>query len=227
MNTPRIADSRETTSTRRIAILGTGGHARVLIAMVRALKVWEPIGLLDRQSNPGEELISGVPVIGSWQSYDVLWGYDISHVAIALGNNTERKKLYTDFCNAGFFVPTLIHPTAYVDPTAEIGAGVVICMGALVGANAVVGSNTIINSGSIIDHECRVGSNVHITPGCRIAGRVDIGDDAYIGIGTTILDKVRVGSKTTVGAGAVVVSDIPAGVLAYGVPARVVKEYQC
>jgi acetyltransferase-like isoleucine patch superfamily enzyme len=51
-----------------------------------------------------------------------------------------------------------------------------------------------------------------------------VGRGAWIGIGATIIDRVRIGEYSVVGAGAVVVSDIPAGVVAYGVPATVIRE---
>ena len=53
---------------------------------------------------------------------------------------------------------------------------------------------------------------------------VTIGDNVWIGAGTVILPGVSIGDNTVVGAGSVVTKDIPANVVAYGNPCRVIRE---
>ncbi len=53
---------------------------------------------------------------------------------------------------------------------------------------------------------------------------VKIGKNCWIGAGCVILPGVTIGDNTVIGAGSVVTKDIPAGVLALGVPCRVVRE---
>lgn len=50
-----------------------------------------------------------------------------------------------------------------------------------------------------------------------------IGDNAWLGGGVIVLAGVTIGANTVVGAGAVVTRDLPANVVAVGVPARVVR----
>lgn len=52
---------------------------------------------------------------------------------------------------------------------------------------------------------------------------ITIGDNVWLGGGVVVCPGVRIGEDTVVGAGAVVTTDLPAGVLAAGVPARVVR----
>jgi len=54
-------------------------------------------------------------------------------------------------------------------------------------------------------------------------GAITIEDDAWLGYGVIVLSGVRIGTGAIVGAGAVVTHDVPAGAIAAGVPARVVK----
>jgi len=57
-----------------------------------------------------------------------------------------------------------------------------------------------------------------LTPGSTIA------DNVWLGGGAIVLPGVSIGESTVIGAGAVVVRDLPAGVVAVGNPARVVRE---
>lgn len=53
---------------------------------------------------------------------------------------------------------------------------------------------------------------------------IAIADGVWLGAGAIVLPGVSIGENTVVGAGALVTKDLPAGVLAYGNPARVVRE---
>ncbi len=53
-------------------------------------------------------------------------------------------------------------------------------------------------------------------------GDIVIEDDAWLGVGVTVLDNVKIGKGAVIGAGAVVTSDVPEGMIATGVPAKVI-----
>ncbi|MGV6806951.1 MAG: acyltransferase [bacterium] len=55
-------------------------------------------------------------------------------------------------------------------------------------------------------------------------GGIEIEDDVWLGFGVVVLDNVKIGQGSIIGAGSVVTRDIPAGVVAAGSPARVIKE---
>lgn len=54
-------------------------------------------------------------------------------------------------------------------------------------------------------------------------GRIKIGNGVFLGANTTVLPGVTIGDNAVIGAGSVVTKDIPAGVVAAGVPARVIS----
>jgi acetyltransferase-like isoleucine patch superfamily enzyme len=88
-----------------------------------------------------------------------------------------------------------------------------------------------------IGKDCLFGAEVQIwdsdfhelTPGRRVGGTpktaaVEIGDGIFAGMGVKILKGVKIGDDSVIGAGSVVTTSIPAGVIAAGNPARVIRE---
>lgn len=107
-----------------------------------------------------------------------------------------------------------------------------------VGSNVYANSNlTLVDDGDIhIGDNVMFGPNVVITtaghpilPELRARGLqfnlpVHIGRNVWIGSGVQIMPGVTIGDDSVIGAGSVVTRDIPAGVVAVGIPCRVVRE---
>ncbi len=112
------------------------------------------------------------------------------------------------------------------------------------GRHISIGAGTFVNFDCVmldvapirIGAACQLASRVQlltathpIDPGPRRAGweygaPITIGDNVWLGGGAIVGPGVTIGDDTVVGAGAVVTRDLPAGVVATGVPARVVRE---
>ncbi|MBE3575649.1 MAG: acetyltransferase [Firmicutes bacterium] len=120
----------------------------------------------------------------------------------------------------------VIHPAATVSPYASIGPGTVVLAGAVVNPGTHVGEHVILNTACSVDHDCSIGPYAHLSPGVHLAGGVVVEAGAHLGVGVSVIPRRRIGAWSVVGAGAAVVDDIPPGVVAYGVPARVVRNSQ-
>jgi len=207
----------------KVVGLGAGGHAKVLIEILRAMGGFELIGLLDIDPDLKDSQVLGVPVLGNDNLLPELRAQGVDHAFIgigSIGNNQPRVDLYKKATDSGFKMVQAIHPSAVISPSAETGAGLSVMATAVINAAAILGDNVIINTGAILEHDCVIGDHVHVATGARLAATVCVGDGAHIGAGATVRQSVTIGPGAVVGAGAVVVSDVPSDARVAGVPAR-------
>ena len=208
-------------------ILGAGGHAKVVAETALASCLTSSVAFLDDRCSGPEKLstILGWPVLGPLaQALDPNTSEQYSTAVVAIGHSLTRLRWINNLHIAGYNLPILIHPTAWVSPSAQIGRGSVVFAQAAVQAQVSIGAGNIINTGSIIDHDTHVDDGVHICPRASLAGQVRVGPGSWIGIGASVIQSICIGSDVTVGAGAAVVSDLPDGVTACGVPARILSK---
>lgn len=206
----------------KIVLLGGGGHASVLIELIRKLDRYEIVGILDSRLKRGLS-ISGVPVLGKDDLLSKLYDRDVENACISVGSvdkNDRRRSLYEKVRKLGFHIPELVHPQSIVSSESKISEGVQLMAGAIIQTNTIINCNTIINTGAIVEHDCIIGKHVHICPGAVISGGCTIGDGAFIGAGVTVIQGMKIGREALVGAGSVVVRDVPEGAVVKGSPAK-------
>jgi len=206
---------------RRMIVLGAGGHARVVVALARALG-FDVVGCTDGDPARKGGDVLGVPVLGD-DTTILDYPADTILLAVGIGSNGPprvRRAVYEEFSARGYAFPTLIHPTALVDASARIGTGTQVMAGSIVQPLGRIGCNGIVNTRAVVEHDCVVGDHVHLATGCILAGGVQVGDLCHVGAGAVLRNAVRLASGVTVGAGAAVVADVAAGQTVAGVPAR-------
>jgi acetyltransferase EpsM len=204
-------------------IFGAGAHGRVVADVFQSQNL--PIdGFLDDDQGLRGSLIAGYPVLGGSEILFDSFSTNTHQVIVALGNAQLRLHLTQKFSSLGFTLLNAIHRQAVISRSAHISTGICICAGAIVNSDASIGDAVIINTGATVDHDCLIEAGAHLSPGVHLAGRVYIGSLSFLSIGVSVAPRIRIGANTIIGAGSVVVKDIPPGVLAYGTPARVIRE---
>jgi len=201
--------------------IGAGGHAKVLLDILRLMNNYRVIGLLD--PNCVGKSVSGVLVLGGDELLPRLRAEGVAAAFVGVGgagDNTLRIRLYEKAQTAGFALINAIHPASVLASSVQLGQGIAIMASAIVNPDARIGDNVIINTGAIVEHDCDIASHAHISPGAVLCGGVRVGMGAHIGAGATVRQYVTVGDRALVGAGAVVIKDVAPSTVVLGVPAR-------
>jgi UDP-perosamine 4-acetyltransferase len=200
-----------------VVILGAGGHAKVVVELLRACGQ-TIVGLLDADPTPRQVL--GVDVIGDDLRLAGLRRDGVAHAFVALGDNRLRAEVGRRLGELGFELVNAVSPQAIVSPSVRLGAGVAIMAGAVINAEGRIDDLAIINTGAAIDHDAWIGEAAHVAPGSALAGNVTVGRRAFLGIGCSVVPGVNIGDDAIVGAGACVLRDVEAATTAVGVPAQ-------
>jgi sugar O-acyltransferase (sialic acid O-acetyltransferase NeuD family) len=205
-----------------VAGVGAGGHAKVIIDILRQGNRYEVVALTDNNPKLWGSSYCDVPIIGDDHMLTSLRP-KVEHAFLGIGSvrsSALRSHLYQMVRELGLEFLNAIHPTAVISPTAKLGCGVAVMAGAIVNPGATIGDNVIVNTGAIIDHDCTIADHSHIAPGACLSGTVRVGKNCHVGVGACVLQGIVIGDGATVGAGAVVVRDVAAGATVVGVPAK-------
>jgi sugar O-acyltransferase (sialic acid O-acetyltransferase NeuD family) len=207
----------------KLVVIGSSGHAAVLIDAIQLGGAYLIAGYLDDTMARGT-VRRGHPILGAIEDVAAVCAeHEIRGAVIAIGDNWWRRHVHgklIERCPQLKF-PTVLHPSAVVSKSAEVGSGAAVLATCHIGPGSKVGAFCILNTGSSIDHDCQMHNFSSIGPGVFTGGLVEIGECSAIGVGASISDRISVGRHTVVGTGSVVVQDIPDLVVAYGNPARV------
>lgn len=195
--------------SKPVLVLGAGGHAAVLVDMLRQLN-HTIIGLVAKDKPADKPVFAGIPYYAAdddvlaFNKGDVLLANGIGSLP---GGNT-RTKVHQQFKHAGYQFITLVSPYAIVSNYSRLAEGVQVMPGAIINTNSVIGEGTIINSGAIVEHDCDIGPHNHIAPGVTLSGDVSTGDYVHIGTGASVIHGIKIGNNVMVGAGATVTKNL-------------------
>ena len=209
-----------------ILIIGGGGLAKVILDALQCGKQFCPVGIVDDRRPKGEQLLD-TPIVGRIDELpQLLDTHETRNVAITIGDNFIRSEVANRVrgMTPNIRFPTICHPAAIIARSAKIAEGVILAPSAVASADCSVGELSYIATGAIVCHDTVIGRSATIGPGATVGGNTSIGQFTNISLGAKVIHGITIGEHTVVGAGSTVVRDLPDRVVAYGSPARVIRE---
>lgn len=213
---------------KKLLLFPFGGNARESIMSILAINArreeWDIVGFIDDDPSKHGQSCCGIKVLGGRAILKEIPGAFVLAVPGSPTSYLRRKDVIGILGIEESRFATIIHPSTAISPDAVIGyntiimPNVVITCGVKIGNHCIILPNTVISHDSVIDDYCCFGSNI------SISGSVKIGSSCYIGSGTKMREDITIGAGTLIGLGSNVISNIEAGVIAVGSPAKVIRK---
>jgi sugar O-acyltransferase (sialic acid O-acetyltransferase NeuD family) len=211
-----------------LVVFGAGGHG-ISVADVAQSAGYALRCFVDPARQGGE--LFGCPIVGDLAELPDLRALIDKRafgVAIAVGDNAVRERIALELAaqHPALRYPALVHASAVVSPHATLAHGVVVMAGAVVGPNCRIATFCVVNTRASIDHDGVMDPYASLAPGAVVGGGVHIGARSAVSIGAVVRDRLRIGHDSVLGANSYLHRDLPAHQLAYGVPARAIRQRQ-
>lgn len=208
-----------TQNSKKLVIVGMGGHGRVIFEAALASGKYEILGFVDEK--PGSPRQS--EYLGN---FDILKTLDASvQVIVAIGDNSVRESVAGRLkaIVPGVTFATIIHPFSFVASDAAVGAGSVIFAGAVVQSSVRIAEHVVVNTGACVDHDGVLKDFSSVGPGAVLGGEVTIGKRAFVALGAKVKHGLVIADDVVLGAGSMLLADLSSACVAVGVPAKFLK----
>ena len=195
-----------------LILIGAGGHANAVIDVVEQHGEYRIAGLVGMQEEMQARHL-GYPVIGTdCDLSELKKTYRYALIAVGQIQSPDiRMRLYELAIKAGFQLPIIASPSAYVSRHAVLGEGSVVMHGAVVNAGSTVGINCIVNTRSLLEHDVMVGDHCHVATGAILNGNVIVGAGTFVGSASVVREGLVLGKRCVVGMGLSVRRNQPDG----------------
>jgi sugar O-acyltransferase (sialic acid O-acetyltransferase NeuD family) len=203
-----------------LVLVGAGGLAREVLAMVRRHGPHQVVGVVDDAPATHGGDVDGVPVLGG---LDALASWPDADLLVCVGRGSNRSALVDRLSAAGVEpgrFATVVHPSVEVPKGCTLGVGSVLLAGVVLTAAVSVGSHVVVMPNVTLTHDDRIEDFATLAAGVSLGGGVVVGAGAYVGMNASVRERVRVGAGATLGMGAALLTDLPDGGTWAGVPAR-------
>jgi sugar O-acyltransferase (sialic acid O-acetyltransferase NeuD family) len=211
-----------------IVIIGSSGHARVIIDIVEQEGRFTIAGLVDRFRTVGDQTL-GYPILGREEDLPALTArLRLAGAIVAIGDNFVRSRVATrvrELCPDLPFVRAT-HPKATIGRNVSVGEGAVMMAGATVSPCCTIDRFCILSSNASLDHDSVMEEFSSLAPGATTGGHCRIGRYAAVSIGAVLIHGIGIGEHAVIGAGSIVLTPVESYTVAYGSPAKAVRHRQ-
>lgn len=194
----------------KVVILGAGSTAQEVASILVHDRNFQVMGFTDKDDKTKGKKILGIEVIGSYKILKDLLKQGIHGAVVAVGfDNNLREKYFHQTKEMGFEMINVVHPSALIDPSAQLKDGIVIAAGCILCPQVIIEQNCILEAGTIIGANTQIADNVYIGVGGCIGGGSFIKRNAFLAAGCSTGAYVTIGKNVKVGPGTSVIKDLP------------------
>ena len=211
-----------------IALVGSSGQAKVIIDLVEKEGRYKIVGLIDAARSIGDSTL-GYSVLGREIDLPALIvEYGLKGILIAIGDNSVRAIVAAtilELCPNLPFV-TAVHPSASIGKQTTLGPGTVVMAAAVVNPCCQVGRFCIVNTKASLDHDSVMEDFSSLAPGVTTGANCRIGTYSAVSIGAVLRHGITIGEHSVIGGGSYVTKDVEPFSIAFGTPARKIRDRQ-
>tara|TARA_Y100000389_G_scaffold203620_1_gene252721 strand:+ start:276 stop:929 length:654 start_codon:yes stop_codon:yes gene_type:complete len=212
---------------KKLLIIGSGGHFKVVINEILKQKKYEIQEIIDIK-NFGKKLKinNKLKKIINYKKFNWSKVNQNTFLFIAIGDNYLRKKIVSEIKKKNIKVKwgTVISRDAIIGKNVKIKPGSLVVSGSIINPGTIIGSHCVINTRSSIDHDNIFGDFSSSAPSVVTGGNVTVGELSFLGIRSTIINNIKIGSKTIIGANSLVNKNCLSNYTYYGSPAKKIKK---
>jgi len=202
--------------SRKLLIIGCGGHSKVVTDIAEAM---------------GFQNISYLNTFGGDKTF---MGRDVLHKEpehyqdyffVAIGDNASRERVFKKFSseNPNAIPVSLIHPSSIITDRCSIEVGTVVMPLCIINSSTSIGKGVIVNTKASIDHDSCLKDFSSLAPGVSMGGNVCIGERSAISIGASVKHGIQIGKDAVIGGASFVLKDVEDNTVVYGIPARFIR----
>ena len=210
---------------KNIVLIGGGNQAHYTIDIIEKEGKYNIVGIIDSVHEVGSDRF-GYKILGRQENISqLIEEYNIEGGVISIGDNWSRYYVYNQILELAptFKFVNAIHPSVIIGNNVKLGVGIVVMAGCIFNPKSQIGNFTFFATGAQVEHDCQIGDFASISAGSVTGGYVKLGKFSAITLGVTVVDRLEIGENTVVGSGSLVTKSLPDNVLAYGFPAKVIR----
>jgi sugar O-acyltransferase (sialic acid O-acetyltransferase NeuD family) len=210
---------------KNLVLIGGGNQAHYTIDIIEKENKYNIIGIVDSVHEIGSDRF-GYKIIGRQENLiELIKEYNIEVGVISIGDNWSRYYVYNQIreLSLDFEFVNAIHPSIVIGNNVTLGKGIVAMAGCIFNPKSFIGNFTFFATGAQVEHDNYIDDFSSISAGSITGGYVKLGKYSAVTLGVTIMDRVEIGENTVIGSGSLVTKSFPSDVLAYGNPAKIIR----
>ena len=215
----------------KIAIIGSGEHAKKVAFEIEKIKNLNLIGFVDEKYKIGKVIQKinnkKIKVISNLKGLQNNKFKNITFV-IGIGSNYTRFKVIEDIRRKKLKLNwnKVISKNAVINGDVQIGDGSIIFSGVVISNESKIGKHCFIGPNSCLEHNNYFDNFSSCGAGVNCGGNVNVGKFSFLGIGASVKHKINIKDNCIIGGQSLVLKNCEKNSVYFGVPAKKKKNWK-